>query len=203
MKWLGIVGLAIVAVWFWESPVMLPLRLLVVLFHEGAHALAAWATGGEVVEIAVRLDESGHTLYRGGWPLIVGNAGYLGSLAVGLGLVFASRGPAKAATVALGVLLALTMAWMPLSAGLLYTFAAASGLVVAGWKGTPAGCGWLLRGLGVFSVLYAVVDVQDDAGRGDAAILAASTGVPAIVWTGLWLAMAGFGLWRLRGRLLG
>lgn len=196
-------GLAIAAVWFFESPVMLPLRVLVVLFHEGAHALAAWATGGEVVEIAVRLDESGHTLYRGGWPLVVGNAGYLGSLAIGLGLLVASRGPAKQVTVALGVLLAAMMAWMPPSAGLLYTFAAASGLVVVGWKGTPAGCGWLLRGIGVFSVLYAVVDVQDDAGRGDAALLAAATGVPAILWTGAWLAMAVFGLWRFRDRWVG
>lgn len=202
MRLLGVVALAVLAVWAWDSPVMMPLRLLVVLFHEGAHAAAAWATGGEVVEIALRLEESGHTLYRGGWPLVVLNAGYLGSLALGLGLLFASRGPAKGVCVVAGLLMGALMYWMPLSAGMLYTLTTAAGLVVVGWRGTPAGCGWLLRALGVFSVLYALVDVQADAGRGDAALLATATGVPALLWTGLWLVTGGAGIWALRGRLV-
>lgn len=75
----------------WGSPFGAPFRLLVVLFHELGHAGAALLTGGEVLEIAVRLDESGHALTRGGWELGVLNAGYLGAQAIGLGLVGLGR----------------------------------------------------------------------------------------------------------------
>src|SRR5687767_6945732 len=31
---------------FWDTPVVYPLKIFVVLLHELSHALAAWATGG-------------------------------------------------------------------------------------------------------------------------------------------------------------
>lgn len=202
MRYVGIVALALLAVWAWESPLVVPLRLLVVLFHEGAHAAAAWATGGQVDEIVLDLSEAGHTLYRGGVPLVVLNAGYLGSLGIGLALVAVSRGPARAACAALGVLLGGMALWMPLSAGLAYAATSAVGLLLLARWGNHAGCAWTLRAIGVFSVLYALVDVQADAGRGDAALLAARTGVPALVWTVLWLLAGAAGVWALRDRLV-
>jgi hypothetical protein len=140
----------------------LPLRLLVVLFHEGAHALAAWATGGEVVDLSVGLDESGRTITRGGNELFVLNAGYLGSLGAGLALLFAGK------------------------------FA----------RGRWPGRALLLRTLGVVTVLYALRDVPSDAGEGDAALLAARTGVPALLWTLGWAATGIAVVWSLRRRLV-
>ena len=37
----------------WEYPVLYPLKLLVVFFHESSHALMTVFTGGEVIEMVI------------------------------------------------------------------------------------------------------------------------------------------------------
>ena len=49
--------LGALALWFWHSLWLLPLRLLVVTFHELGHATVAILTGGSVVSIKVSADE--------------------------------------------------------------------------------------------------------------------------------------------------
>lgn len=202
MTYIGLFFLVVLALYGWDSFVMAPLRLLVVVFHEGGHALMTWLTGGRVVEIALDVRGGGHTLSEGGMPLLILNAGYLGSLASGLALLRAAKGPARAACGAVGALLLATLAWMPISAGLLYTAAAGLGFCALAVRASPEVCRWILRGIGVFSVLYALVDVRLDAGAGDAAILAARTGVPSLVWTGLWLVTGAASVWVIRRRIV-
>ena len=56
---------------------------------------------------------------------------------------------------------------------------------------------WIVRILGVFSVLYAGMDVYSDVFaraldttvQSDAVMLALHTGVPAIVWGGAWMVL--------------
>ncbi len=195
-------------VWAWETPLVLPLKLLVVWFHELGHAAAALATGGQVVELVVRPDQGGHTLTRGGWPLVVLSGGYLGSLVAGVLLLVAVRRERAARVVAalLGALLVgVALAWMPLpSFG--QAFALATGaafLGLARW-GRPRHAAWALRVVGVVSVLYALVDLRTDvlgAPGGavtDATLLRDRTGVPAVAWGIIWT-LAGLGLlWRTR-----
>ena len=47
--------LAIIAVVFalWQTPVVVPLKILVVFLHELSHAVAAWLTGGSVEQISI------------------------------------------------------------------------------------------------------------------------------------------------------
>ncbi len=186
---LGLVGgvlLAVLAGWY-AAPLVYPLRLLTVLLHEGGHALVTVLTGGDVVEIAVRAEESGHTLSRGGIHFLILHGGYLGSLLAGLALTAAptaSRGPCFL----LGALASLALVYVPLlSFGFLYTALVAVALVALSWKTSHRTCQLVLRGVGLFVVADAVRDVLSDLGRGDAAILAGLTGVPALVWSGLWL----------------
>lgn len=198
---------AVLLVVFWDSAWLWPLKVLVVAFHELSHALAAWLTGGEVVAIGLSPDQGGVTLTRGGSPFVILNAGYLGSLLWGAALLAAARRPrsAHAATVGLAALLAATSVLFVrpiLSFGFFFAIAAALGLwAVARWL-SPANVAVVLRGLGVFSILYAVFDIRDDvflsSGLSDAAMLAEATYVPAFVWGTLWL-LAGFAtLWALR-----
>ncbi|MGI5864327.1 MAG: M50 family metallopeptidase, partial [Myxococcales bacterium] len=42
-----------VGIFLWDSKLVYPLKLLVVLIHEAGHALAAKAVGGEVLSITV------------------------------------------------------------------------------------------------------------------------------------------------------
>ena len=73
-------GLAAASLVLWDTFVVYPFRLFVVFLHEISHGLAAVATGGRIVSIGLSFDEGGVCLTRGGWPFLILNAGYLGSL---------------------------------------------------------------------------------------------------------------------------
>ncbi len=199
-KALGSFLIALVCVWAWNSPLLLPAKWVVVLFHEVGHALAAVATGGEVVSLKVGMDQSGEVLSRGGSRFVTLNAGYLGSLAWGLLCLVMSRTPvgARLAAAGLGVGLgAAALAWArPVFsfgfAWVLVSAAAFGGLARWASAGVLAA---VLRVLGVFSMLYAVGDIVDDVllrpgAPSDAAMLAELTGIPTLVWGLAWTALS-------------
>lgn len=188
----------VVAWWFWDSPWLFPLRVLVVLAHEVSHALATVLTGGTVVEVGLGLDEGGHTLSSGGSAFLITSAGYLGSMLWGVLLLAATRqpGPARGLSVLLGAgVVTAGLGWVRPVASLGFGFTVFAGavLVALGIFASHRESRWLLRFVGAFSVLYAFLDIRDDvflsAGRSDAVILAEITGVPAIVWGVLWCAV--------------
>ena len=49
---------------FWDSPVLWPLKVLVVMIHETGHAVASLLVGGSVDSISVSGNEGGHCLSR-------------------------------------------------------------------------------------------------------------------------------------------
>ncbi len=49
----------------WPIPILNPIKLLVVLFHETSHVLAAWLTGGEVYGLALDARGAGIALGAG------------------------------------------------------------------------------------------------------------------------------------------
>jgi len=183
------VFLAVLAGWY-AAPLVYPLRLLTVLLHEGGHAVVTLLTGGTVVEIAVNAEESGHTLSSGGIHFLILHGGYLGSLLAGLLLTAtprAARGPAAL----LGVLALFSLGWIPpISFGFLYTAFVGGGLLALARRASHETCGLVLRAIGLFVVADAIRDVLSDLGQGDAALLAAMTGIPAIAWSALWLVAA-------------
>lgn len=200
----------IVSVVFWDSIPLVPLKLLVVTFHELGHAAVALATGGRVVEIVVNWEESGHTLSEGGWPLLILNGGYLGSLMTGVFLLSLTRkeGRGRLLLGALGLGLWMVAAlWIPiLSFGFGYALVF-GGLLLWLSRRAPV---WFSefgsRSIGIFSVLYALFDIRSDVfgsvvGASDAVMLAQRTGIPAVLWGGGWL-LAGLSLlWLARRRV--
>jgi hypothetical protein len=190
-------------VWFWDSPVLWPVKLLVVMVHETGHALASLAVGGSVDRVVISADEGGECLSRLP-PSIFGqiavySAGYLGSALAGALLLVATlrfrlRRP----------VLALASAWLLVMAAL-YAGDAFTLLFCLGTAAVLAAAAkWLPEGavdtvnlfLAGFCTLYAVLDLRDDLwdgavrGRSDAALLADLTFVPAIAWAALWTGAA-------------
>jgi hypothetical protein len=162
--------------------------MLAVLLHESAHVVAAVLTGGRVEQMVVDLREGGYTRYWDGSPILVMQAGYLGSLFAGIGLIAMARGPARVGCSAVGLFVVGMCALMPpLTWNQLYAAGLGNAFVLLGVRGGDAARRAVLRGVGTFCMLYALVDVSADAGTGDAAVLAARTGVPALVWTLTWL----------------
>ncbi len=193
----ALVGLAVGAGVAWSSPLGAPLRLLVVLFHELGHAGAAVLTGGEVLEIAVRLDASGHALTRGGAEVWVLNAGYLGAQAIGFALVELGRAHPRTGAALLCACFVAGAYWAGWSlAGAVCVLAVVvtvMAIVAASRREAASGSDpartlrWAVQALGVLAIVHAVLDAASDHGAGDAALLAARTWVPAIVWSALWV----------------
>ena len=190
----------------WQTPVALPLKLLVVLFHELAHGLAALATGGTIESLTVTPDQGGLAVTRGGSRFAILTAGYLGSLLLGLS-VFAAALGTRADRIVLGllgaVILVVTALYIREGFALLFCLTAA-GLMFAGARYLPRiAADLVLRVIGLASMIYVPYDIVSDtilrSGLpSDARLLAQDIGGATILWGGLWLilslAVIGFSL---------
>lgn len=196
------------AVWFlpWLQPLLAPLVLFNTIVHEGAHALAALATGGQVNHIVIQGSTgAGVTETMGGAWWVVVSAGYLGAAALGAWMVGWIRTPSRAREllwVLCAVFAAASLLWirgdgLGWMTALLWTV----GLGLAARYLSPEGALFLVAFLGVQQCLQSAqsllvlggVAAQGHA-MNDAAIMAQGTGVPAIFWAGLWTLI---GLWAL------
>jgi hypothetical protein len=191
-------ALAGVVLLLWDTFVVYPFRLFVVFLHEVSHGLAAIATGGSIVSIGLSFDEGGVCLTRGGWPFLILNAGYLGSLLWGalFLLLGGRRTRARSAIAVVGAFtLVVTLVYVRTLFGFFYGLLTAFVLLAVATKLKPAVSETLLAAIGATSVLYAVWDIASDvllrhSGQSDAAALARLTGVPAIVWGVAWIALS-------------
>ncbi len=174
---------------------MTPLKILVVFFHEGSHALATLLTGGRVLSMHVVANQGGEVQSLGGWPIVIISAGYLGSLLWGaLILILAARSTADRwimAMLGIGMLL-LTVFFVRnlygFAFGLLGGFSAlASAKFLSAWINDL-----VLKLIGVVTMLYVPMDIFSDtlarsSLRSDARILAEYLGGTTMVWGALWL----------------
>ncbi|MCA9572665.1 MAG: M50 family metallopeptidase [Myxococcales bacterium] len=204
----GLVLIGLAAMAFWDHVLLWPFKVLVVLFHELGHALAALATGGSVVSIELSPDQGGLTKSVGGLRFFILSAGYLGSLAFGVLWLFLGR-TARTARIGVRALAALlvvtTLIWVrPVASfGFLFTMLASLVAIAVVRLASPAVSQWILRALGVFSVLYALWDIRDDVlsrsiAGSDASQLADLTFIPAPAWGIFWLGLGAGVLYALR-----
>ena len=198
-------------IWFWDSPLLTPLKLLVVMMHETGHALATLLVGGSVDRVVIASDESGSCLSR--IPVsffgqvIVYSAGYLGStIAAALLLVATLRWKLRRPVLVLAAiwLVAMAVGYAGDAFTLLFCLGTAA-VLAAGAKWLPdRAVDTVNLFLAGFSALYALIDLRSDLwdgrvrGISDAALLAQLTWIPAIAWALLWslaaLAVLGFTL---------
>lgn len=179
-----------------DSPFVYPFRLFVVFLHEISHGIAAVATGGEIVAIAISPDEGGVCLTRGGWPFLVLNAGYLGSLLFGalFLLLGARRRHAAPVVAAIGAFtLVATLLYVRSVFGFAYCLLMGLAFLVVATKLPSEASEVALAAIGAMSALYAIADMTSDAivrhaAASDAAQLAQATGLPTPLWGVLWIA---------------
>lgn len=201
---------------FWDSPALWPLKLLVVMMHEGGHALATLLTGGTVDRISLAAHESGACLSHLPTGLVaqvaVYSAGYVGSALAGAFLLLATfrfrlrRPVLAAACVGLAV-----MGVLYAGDGFTLAFCMGTALVLGlAAKYLPdGGVDMLNLSLAALSALYVANDLRSALWKGaassvsDAALLAHLTRIPSWGWAALWsfvsLALLGlFARWSLR-----
>lgn len=194
-----LLGILVAGLVFWDSPVLLPFKLLSVMGHETGHAVAALVAGGSVDSVTLRANESGQCLSR--IPesffakVLVYSGGYVGSAIIAVALLLLTyRFNARR------FMLYAACAWLAVM-GLFYArdaFTLAFCVVMA--AAFAAGAKWLPDGavgvlnlfIAAFTALYALVDLKDDLwnravrSQSDAQLLADVTIVPAIVWASVW-----------------
>ncbi len=188
------------ALWLlWNTPVVYPLKIFVVLLHELSHGAMALATGGTIHRIVVTADQGGLCECPGRSPFLILSAGYLGSLLWGALILVAARArgatPRVAAAVIGVLVLAVTLVYVRNGFGLLFGLAFGAGLILASRKLPVSGNALLLTALGLTSCLYAIFDIKSDVldrpeVMSDARMLAELTGIPTVVWGVLWIVVA-------------
>jgi len=189
----------LVAVFFlWNTTILYPLQILVVFFHESSHALMAILTGGEVVEMQIDYMQGGHVLSRGGSRFLTLSAGYLGSLGWGAVIYFLAvkTDTDKFISCALGaIIILISILFIRNTFGLIFGIAGATFLIFMGLKLSLQFNDFVLRVIGLTSMMYAPLDIFSDTIqrsylRSDARMLAEEFGGATLIWGGVWIILS-------------
>jgi hypothetical protein len=196
----------------WTTPVMIPLKILVVFLHELSHAMTAVFTGGDIISISVSPAQGGEAWTRGGSRFLTLSAGYLGSLLIGLALLWVAlrTNLDRYVMAGLGIILLVTTA-LYMRDLFAISFGAIGGIaLLVAARFLPIDVNDLiLRVIGLTSMIYVPYDIFSDtiarsSLQSDARMLAEEFGGPTIMWGGMWLIMSlvliGFALRHLLGQ---
>jgi hypothetical protein len=197
------------ALWLlWDSVLVYPLKIFVVLLHEVSHAVAAVASGGSIQRITLDPTQGGACYCPGGNALLTLSAGYLGSLLWG-GLMITAARSSRVKTALVngligGLVIGLTLLYVRNGFGIAFGIAFGLGMIAVSRKVSAGLNRSLLLTLGLTSALYAILDIKSDVIdrpelRSDAHMLAELTGVPTLAWGVIWIGAAlAFSVWLLR-----
>ena len=159
------IALAVTALFFWNSFLILPIKLMTVFFHELSHGLAAILTGGSIIKIELNLNQGGVCYHQGGIFLIVASAGYLGSLLWGSGIFLTSlkKGISRRITQAIALILVITtVLWIRNIQAIAITLTTATLLFYISAKLEEKLCSIFLKFISLVSCFYVVFDIKDD-----------------------------------------
>lgn len=159
-----LVILTLVALLFWDSPILYPVKLFTVMLHELSHALMAVATLGEVKSIKIFSDLGGAAEIEGGNELLIASSGYIGSFLFG-SLIFYSGINKKAAKYSLPalstVLLISAIIFFDLLFSLSALVAAITFIILIYSINSPVS-EFIIKYLGLLSLFYVLFDLRTD-----------------------------------------
>lgn len=192
-----LVGFAAVLL-LWNTPLVYPVKIFTVFLHELSHGLAAVLTGGRIVSLKVTADQGGLATTAGGWPVAIASAGYLGSMLFGGVILLAASRSRADKLISLFIALtvaAVTVLFVRNLFGLVFGLAFAGAMAALGQWGGAALNDFVLRLLGLTSILYAVIDIYSDlivrtVPCSDAAAMSKILFGPPAMWGAFWLLLA-------------
>ena len=182
----------------WQTPAVLPLKILIVFLHELSHAIAVLLTGGEVISLTVDAQQGGAVMSRGGSRFLSLSAGYVGSLLIGMALLLVAIRTrwdktilALLGLVMIGVALAYIRDWFAIGFALI---TGAAMMATSRYLRREIN-DLILRVIGLSSMIYVPLDVFSDTIarshlRSDARMLAEEFGGATLFWGGLWLVIS-------------
>jgi hypothetical protein len=159
-----LVILTLVALLFWDSPILYPVKLFTVMLHELSHALMAVATLGEVKSIKIFSDLGGAAEIEGGNELLIASSGYIGSFLFG-SLIFYSGINKKAAKYSLPALSTVLLISAIIFFNLLFSLSAlvaAITFIILIYSINSPVSEFIIKYLGLLSLFYVLFDLRTD-----------------------------------------
>lgn len=190
-------GLLLLVFLLWNTPVILPLKILTVFFHESAHALATVITGGKVDEMVVVAQQGGYVMSVGGNRFITLSAGYLGSLLIGIGIYMtAARMKTDRITMAVlgGAVIMITFIFVTNVFARGFGLATAVAMLLSAKYLSERINDLILRVIGLTSIVYAPLDIVSDtllsSCTSDARMMAREFGGTTALWGISWIVIS-------------
>ncbi|WP_298847677.1 M50 family metallopeptidase [uncultured Ruegeria sp.] len=182
----------------WNTPAVVPLKILVVFLHEFSHAMMILLTGGSVESFSISPQQGGMVIGRGGSRFLSLSAGYLGSLLLGMALlILALRTNADRAVLAGfgGVMCLVALLYIRDPFALVFCIGVGAAMIAAAWYLHPDVSDLVLRVIGLTSMIYVPFDIFDDTirrsgVRSDAFMLAEEFGGTTSMWGAMWLVLS-------------
>lgn len=188
-----------------------PFSWMMTFFHEISHGIAALVTGGSIESIKLHLRGSGLCTTTGGIGVVISLAGYLGAVVWGMGIYLMADKLNKRHTHELALFMSGTVLLAALFFGrdlitILIMAALVSVLVAIMKMQNNAFIKLALKFIGIYILLDAIkapLNLIDGRHIGDGAKLADTTGIPELIWVGVWFIIGAYGLytlWRLSNK---
>jgi len=162
-------------VFFWNSPVVYPIKVFTTVLHESGHVLAALLTGGSISDVdgsdpdnpssfSISSDMSGFCKISGGMRCLVIPAGYVGSIVLGL-LIFIVALKTRlsrllAFTIGIGMV-AIALFYVRTTFGLSFMLAFGVGMMAIARYAPSKINKVFLEFLGITSALYAFINIKE------------------------------------------
>jgi Peptidase M50B-like len=190
----------IASLMLWNTPVIYPIKLFVVILHELSHAIMGLVTGGKITAMSIGLDLSGKCQIEGGNQIAIASVGYLGSLIWGI-LIYIAPNNLNS-----GKWILITFAEIILSISLItssnLTFLVLSVIsslciLLTAFYLRINIISILVRSIGLISCVFVLFDLKEDLfSRNDVitdvTILSSLTGIPGILISTSWIVFSFF-----------
>lgn len=164
-------GILLISFFAWNTFVLFPIKIFVVLLHEMSHGIVAVFTGGKIISLEVTEYLGGITTTEGGNIILIASAGYLGSVAIGT-LLFYSSFDKKLSiwfTTGLAILLVIfTANFLIGTISQITAILAAVILIISPRYFNTIVNQILLQSIGLVSVFYVLIDMKEDLLSGSA-----------------------------------
>ena len=189
-----IFSVALLSLLLWNTVLIYPVKLFVVLIHEISHGIFTILTGGKVVSIELDSYLGGGCISKGGIPWVIASTGYLGSIAVGA-LLFISAYKHNFSLWFCSILAVILIVFIVNSLtgtlAIIFSIIIAVILLVSPRFFPRVVHSYMMKILGLVSCMYVIIDIKDDLlsssyGGTDAQLLTYHTGVPAYMWGWIW-----------------
>ncbi len=193
-----IISIVVISFFFWNTYLIYPIKLFIVLLHEISHGISAIISGGKIIQIEVDYSLGGLCTVEGGNEILIAFSGYIGSIVLG-GFLYYGAYHKKYLKITTSILAALIIFfaanYINNLFGTLFSILYFLILLFIPRLVNEKINKIFFSSVGLISMLYVLTDIKEDLftlefRQTDAQVLSEIIGFHPIIWGLLWLGIA-------------